>query len=103
MKVDLRIQALGIALKDTPTRWWGTHTQNMKVWDQAKRMMKIRFGQNQEYIQDCYVVEKFPSMHIDICVTIWKETQIPKEEWVHQFIHTLNVVPINWYVEQEWT
>ena len=41
---ELRIQALDIALKATPARWWGTHKQNLQVWDQVKIIMKIRFG-----------------------------------------------------------
>jgi hypothetical protein len=25
----------------------------------------------------------------------------PLEEWSHHFIHTLEVIPVNWYVDQE--
>jgi hypothetical protein len=26
---------------------------------------------------------------------------IPKEEWVHKFINTLDTTPINWYLQEE--
>jgi hypothetical protein len=29
----------------------------------------------------------------------WKMT--PSEEWPHHFIHTLEVIPANWYTDQE--
>ena len=42
--------------------------------------------------------DKSPSIHINLFVMAWKENKIPKEEWVHSFIYTLDIVPSNWYV-----
>ena len=39
--------------------------------------------------------------HIDYCVIMWKEQLVPEEEWVHRFIHKLDMVPTNLYVQQE--
>jgi len=40
-----------------------------------------------------------PQEHIHRCTSVWKE--IPKQEWVHGFIHTLEMIPMNWYLETE--
>ena len=40
-----------------------------------------------------------PKEHIQLCITAWKD--IPQEEWVHGFIHTLETIPKNWYLEKE--
>jgi hypothetical protein len=32
-------------------------------------------------------------------MTTWR--QVPKQEWMHRFIHTLETVPKNWYLELE--
>jgi hypothetical protein len=34
---------LDIALKDTPSHWWGTHKNNINNWYQCKRLLRIRF------------------------------------------------------------
>lgn len=31
----------------------------------------------------------------------WIENNIDKEEWVHPFIHMLDNVPTNWYIQQQ--
>jgi hypothetical protein len=38
-----RLLALDIALKATPTCWWGAHKENIKNWFQCKRLLHIRF------------------------------------------------------------
>jgi hypothetical protein len=37
--------------------------------------------------------------HLEKCRTLWKMT--PLEEWPHYFIHTLEGIPTNWYIDQE--
>jgi hypothetical protein len=41
--VNQRLPALYISLKSTPTRWWGTHKENINNWFQCKRLLRIRF------------------------------------------------------------
>jgi hypothetical protein len=38
-------------------------------------------------------------VHLDKCRTLWKMT--PPKEWPHNFIHTLEGIPSNWYTDQE--
>jgi hypothetical protein len=40
-----------------------------------------------------------PVEHLEKCRTLWMMT--PPEEWPHHFIHTLEGIPENWYVDQE--
>jgi hypothetical protein len=40
-----------------------------------------------------------PTKHLEKCRTHWRIT--PPEEWSHHFIHTLEGIPGNWYVDQE--
>jgi hypothetical protein len=42
-----RLLSLNIALKETPTRWWGTHKETVKDWYQCKRLLHIRFSAEQ--------------------------------------------------------
>ena len=67
-----RLPILDIALKSKPTRWWGTHNENILNWYQCKRLLHIRF--NAKY-EDIYV-EKYDGMrqpreYIEICITQW--------------------------------
>lgn len=39
--------------------------------------------------------------HIDYCVVVWNKYLIIEEEWINRFFHTLETVPINYYVYQE--
>ena len=82
-------------LKATTARWRGTHKQSISEWPQCRRLMEIRFGEeisfpNQKYTGLIDLVE-----HIEQYRMNWKE--YPREEWVHRFIHTLEMVPIHWY------
>ena len=61
--------------------------------------MAIRFSTNREHIQQRYTGESDPRSHIQTCEQNWSD--IPEDEWVHQFIHTLDTVPRNWYTETE--
>ena len=61
--------------------------------------MAIRFFDNREYVQQKYTGETDPRIHIQTCEQNWSD--IPQDEWVHRFIHTLDTVPRNWYTETE--
>jgi hypothetical protein len=40
-----------------------------------------------------------PVEHLEKCKAQWRMT--PPEEWPHHFIHTLEGIPGNWYIDQE--
>ena len=61
--------------------------------------MVIRFSTDREYVQQRYIGESDPRSHIQTCEQNWSD--ITEDEWVHWFIHTLDTVPWNWYIETE--
>jgi hypothetical protein len=46
-----------------------------------------------------YIGEGNPTYHVAHCENIWRMT--PEKEWTHRFIHTLEMIPNNWYLELE--
>jgi len=55
------------------------------------------FGTRTEYIVHKYSGLGFPTSHITQCITTWNS--IPKQEWMHLFLHTLDTILKNWYIE----
>ena len=55
--------------------------------------MAIRFSVDKEYVPQKYTGETDPRAHIQTCEQNWSD--IPEDEWVHKFIHTLDTVPRN--------
>ena len=90
---------MDLAVQATPTRWWYAHKENIASWDDLKRLMAIRLSVNREYVQQRYTGESDPRSHIQTCEQDWSD--IPEDEWVHRFIHTLDTVPWNWYTDTE--
>jgi hypothetical protein len=39
-----RLLAMEEAMKDTPTRWWGTHNRNITDWTQCRTLMTAWFS-----------------------------------------------------------
>jgi hypothetical protein len=46
-----------------------------------------------------YIEEGNPTYHVSQFEKAWK--LIPRKEWTHIFIHTLDTIPKNWYLELE--
>jgi len=92
-------QALDWALHATPVRWWGMHKDNFGDWHEYRRMMRIHFGQPKVWMTDKYDGRDDPRNHL----TKWIKAYglEPQPEWVHLFCHTMDVIPMNWYLEIE--
>jgi hypothetical protein len=61
--------------------------------------MKIRFGTEEEKIAQKYIGESDPVVHVEQCRNLW--SSIPETEWMKKFIHTLDTILKNWYLELE--
>ena len=59
--------------------------------------MLITFGSINTKIKVKYDGKVDPYEHIHRCTSVWKE--ILEEEWVLGFIHMLEMIPMNWYLE----
>jgi hypothetical protein len=42
-----------------------------------------------------------PQEHLVYCEQRWIMKNVPRSQWAHRFIHTLDVVQCSWYVQQE--
>jgi hypothetical protein len=95
-----RLLAMEISLKETPAIWWGAHKGTIHDWYQCKRLLRIRFGvEKGSNKMQRYDGHGTPEEHLDKCRTLWRMT--PPEEWTNHFIHTLERITTNWYVDQE--
>jgi hypothetical protein len=97
--VQQRMLALDEALKATPARWWGTHKKNIIEWVQCHTLLTTHFSDQVEGCEVRYTGQSCPKDHMQSCEEAW--SNIPKEQWVHKFINTLDTTPINWYLQEE--
>jgi hypothetical protein len=93
-----RLLALDVFLKATPARWWATHKERIEDWQQCRRFMQVRFGTEVKYIAQKYIEVGDPTNHVEQCINIWRS--IPKKEWTNRFIHTLDTISKNWYLDK---
>jgi len=59
--------------------------------------MWIKFGLEDTRVEVKYDGKVDPWEHIYHYTSVWKE--VAEQEWVHGFIHTLETIPMNWYLE----
>ena len=52
-----------------------------------------------EELQSKFDGNSSPQEHLEKCYEAWK--YVPRNEWVHRFVHTLEPIAKNWYVEAE--
>lgn len=102
--VSQRGQAMDAVVKGTPARWWATHEQDWKDWAQVVECIRVRFQPSQdiELLNRYKGVEDPQKEHIWYCERRWTEKKVPKEQWAHRFVHTVDVVPRSWYIQEEW-
>jgi hypothetical protein len=91
--------ALDVVLKATPYRMWAAHKKGMKDWEQCSRLMKIGFGPEEAISAQKYIGEGDPMIHVYRCRALWHSE--PETKWTHRFIHMLDTIPKNWYLELE--
>jgi hypothetical protein len=94
-----RLLAMDEALKETPKIWWRTHKINITDWVQCCTLMIAQFSAQVEGCEVRYTGRSCPKDHVRSCEEAWRN--IPKKQWVHKFINTLDMTPINWYLQEE--
>jgi hypothetical protein len=87
------------ALKATTIRWWGRHKINITDWTQCCTLMTTRFCAQLESCEVRYISRSYLKDHVRSYEEAWSD--IPQEQWVHKFINTLDMTPINWYLQVE--
>ncbi len=61
--------------------------------------MKLRFGYDNTYMMGKYIGKDDPCEHLARWTKAWGEELQPK--WFHIFCHTLDTIPMKWYLETE--
>jgi hypothetical protein len=95
--IQQRLLTMDEALKATPTRWWGTHKHSITEWVQCHTLMTTWFSAQVEGCEVRYIGRSCPMDHVRSCEESWRN--ISQEQWVHKFINTLDMTPINWYLQ----
>ena len=75
------------------------HKDNFDGWHEYKRMMRVCFGCPKVRLTEKYDGRSDPRDHLEKCTDAYGAKMQP--EWVHLFCHTLDVIPMNWYLEIE--
>ena len=97
--IQQRIFALDEDLKATPARWWGTHKKNITEWVECHNLLTMCFSNQAKGCKVRFTCQSFPKNHVRNCEEAW--SNIPREQWAHKFINTLDTTPINWYLQAE--
>ena len=61
--------------------------------------MEVQFGEEVTIVSHKYIGLLSPVQHINQCHTIFAE--YTQQEWIHHFIHTLEMTPRSWYTSME--
>jgi len=80
-------------------RWWGMHKDNFDDCRVYRKMMILRFGRPQVWLTEKYDGRDGPRDHLEKWTKVYGAE--PQPEWAHLFCHTLDVIPMNWYLETE--
>jgi len=80
-------------------RWWGTHKDNFDGWREYKRMMRVWFDPPKVRFKEKY--DGRNDLHDQLAK--WTNTYGVElqSEWMHLFCHTLDIIPMNWYLETQ--
>ena len=62
-------------------------------------MMRLQFGRPNTRLTEKYSGKDDPRDHLEKCTKVWGTE--PQLKWVHKFFHTLDTIPMNWYLETE--
>ena len=92
-------QALDVALPAIPARWWAEHKKSIATWETCHRLLMIRVGEKLDGIECQYDGQTDPRLHIELYTKKWQHRS--PNEWVHLFVHTLDISSRNWYTETE--
>jgi hypothetical protein len=65
----------------------------------VQKVITSQIGTENESIMPKYNGLSFLADHIMKCTMTWRS--IPQQEWTHLFVHTLDTILKNWYIELE--
>ena len=88
-------------MKVTIALQWATHKDKMESWWTCIPLLQIRFRLDEGDIKLGYVGLNLPTTHLKGSIKTLNKKKIPRDEWVHLFVHMLDIIPRNQYIELE--
>jgi hypothetical protein len=80
-------------------RWWTTYHANIKEWEQVVKLIRVVFQPIVDFeLSNRYKGTEDPQEHISFCERCWTSKNLPRTQWVHQFVHMMDMVPRRWYI-----
>ena len=93
------MDTLNSVFRATTARWWNGHKKYIQSWEACQKLRHLRFVDKPQGVRSRFNGQTSPQEHLEQCYEAWKH--VPREEWVHRFMHTLEPVAKNWYAEVE--
>ena len=62
-------------------------------WEACQNSLRLRFKYRPQEVRSRFNGKTSPREHLEQCFEAWKN--VPHEEWVHRFVHTLEPVAKN--------
>ena len=94
-----KMETLDSAFRATVAQWWNGHKKYMHSWEAFQKSLCLRFRDQPQEVQSRFNGKTSPQGHLEQCYEAWKH--VPREEWVHRFVHTLEPIAKNGYAEVE--
>ena len=93
-----RMQTLETALGATVA---GQNDNNKTTpsWEASQKFLRLSFINQVQEARSNFIGQNSPREHLRQIYTAWDN--IPREEWVHKFVHTLEPLAQNRYMEAE--
>lgn len=77
----------------------GYHKDSFDEWREYRRMMRLRFGHSKVWLAEKHDGINYPCDHLAKWTKVYGiELQ---RGWVHIFCHTVDIIPMNWYLETD--
>ena len=79
---------MNVALQATSTRWWGTHKNHLRRWEDVVKALRTSFqASTGPQPDDKYMGALDPQVHITGYKEWWELEGYPRGLWVHNFVH----------------
>jgi hypothetical protein len=93
---------MNVVVKGTPTFLWEMHCVDIHEWVHVVECFKFRFHPmtNSKLVRWYKGIEDCQD-HIYFFERCWMAKNISRTKWVHRFGHTMDMVPISWYIQEE--
>ena len=86
------MQTLETALGATAA-WWTDRKKSTPSWGAYQKFLRLRFVNQFQEVRSKFNGQNSPQDHLRQCYAAWEN--IPREEWVHKLMHTLEPIAQN--------